>query len=268
MFRSVIQKNSAEKLRIGFIVQNKSNQASKLSSILTRGLFEYAHSINMSADIKVLSAKEALAKLSELDGLFISGKHVFSQRNHILPAEQCASLAALLVQAVADKMPVLSTSNGFAQMNNALLTNAGVISTKPTTFSPFFVKAVPVISLQSRQGSRAGFKVRESTDKKVMTVEFKTYGLLGRMLPGNHHQHIQLENKQAINKLSTQLVAEAFDGNDAIVAFSLASKESYYLAVNWKFVENKSRSFLNGPLIKSFVLASRKFNKKQVLINN
>lgn len=73
MFRSLLQKNALIKLRIGFIVQNKAQQSTQLSSTLYRGLYEYAHSVQMKAVIKVFSAEEALVKLTELDGLFISG---------------------------------------------------------------------------------------------------------------------------------------------------------------------------------------------------
>lgn len=257
MFRSLIQRNAAVKLRIGFIVQNKAEKSPKLSSILRHGLLEYARFIQMKADIKVFTAEEALVRFTELDGLFISGKqHLLDKTLSVLPAERSDSLVTLLRQAVSHKVPVLSTSNGFAQMNNALLSDVTPICAKSTGFTPFFVKAVA-----RKQTPMRGVEKSNSVVKNAMMVKLKTYGVLGRLFPGNHYQRIQLNDKQVIRTLSTQLVPEAFDDNDAIAAFSLASKESYYLAVNWKFDENKQRHLLHAPVLKSFVIACRKFNK-------
>lgn len=43
-----------------------------------------------------------------------------------------------------------------------------------------------------------------------------------------------------------------------IVAFSLASKNSFYLAVKWQFQVNKQRLILNQQMIKNFTLSCRK----------
>lgn len=252
MFRPVMQMSAAVKLRIGFIVQNKNQKHNKLSSMISSSLNESAFNINMVADVEVLSAEEALAVIDELDGLFISGKQVLYGKEFLIkPSETEPELNTLLQQAVEQKIPVLSTSNGFMQMNNALLNCSSKNSDQITSKS---------VCIQ-----KENWKQSSLNSKSINTVKFVSSGMLARMFPGSHYQQINIDDQQVLNHLSPLLTPEGHVDNQTVVAFSLANKNSFYLAVNWKLHINEQRIFLNQQLIKSFILACRKFNKMKAL---
>lgn len=254
-----MQMSAPVRLRIGYVVQNKPQGQTSLPDIVDKELHESAFNINMMADIEVLSASEAVAKIADLDGLFISGKQQTGDDGDIVsPAEANPVLNVLLRRAVARQVPVLSTSNGFRQMNNALLADSPLTITLPERGASLFVKPASVENSDLNQNPLAN----KGTAGHSNRVRFETYGVLGKMFPGNHYQQLQIEHRQSLTELSPQLVPEAYTENNQVVAYSLASKKSFYLAVNWKLHANEQRIFLNQQLIKSFVLACRKFAKR------
>lgn len=268
MFRPVMQMSAPVKLRIGFVVQKISKKNGIYSSIVGDELSESAFDINLIADIEVLCAKEALAKISTFDGLFISGKHQ-ENSSQVCPAVCDEDLHLLLQQAVKNKLPVLSTSNGFIEMNHALLNKTGSDEQlnsigQVTNKSSLFVSPIRNDKLCFNHQSTCTNPSNKLTDQNILTVKFEPYGLLNKMFPGKPNQFIQLETGQHLYELSPLLVAEAYANNDSsqsIVAYSLANKKSFYLAVNWQLQKNKDKVFINQQLVKSFILACRKYSK-------
>lgn len=242
MFDAIMHNCVPVKLCIGFIVQNINTTHSQLSPFIKKELDDVALLLSMTANIKLLSAAEALDDFSIIDGLFISGKHNHTDDNYFISsAEKDNNLAELLAMAISEKIPVLGNSYGFEQMNNSFINTESLAS---------FTPKVDMLFNSSTKG-----------------IVFNTYGLLGRMFPGRHYQKIQIDPIPEISALSSLMKIEAKTEDNEVVAFSLASKDSFYLAIKWQFQLNEQRLILNQQIIKSFTIACRKKTKKQSIKN-
>jgi gamma-glutamyl-gamma-aminobutyrate hydrolase PuuD len=267
MFHPVTENSTPVKLRIGFIVQNKIKNIEKLSSVVSNELYWSSINIHLFASVEVLSASEALNVISELDGLFISGKLKITGENiSILPAEIDSQLDTLLQQAIINQLPVLSTSNSFSLMNHAAFANAtlgcdkAIKSTlnerKVNTLSSLFVHPS-----QALENNVIDVTERNKTKlTRICGVKLQPNGVLAKMSSGNYYHKLHI-NEQELAALSSLLVVEAYTDDNVVAAFSLASKQSFYVAVNWKLEGNEQLLFFNQQLTKSFILACRKFKK-------
>jgi len=267
MFHPVTENSTPVKLRIGFIIQNKFKNIEKLSSVISNELYWSSINIHLFASVEILSASEALNIIDDLDGLFISGKLQITGDNiSILPAEIDSQLDTLLQQAIINQLPVLSTSNGFSHMNHAAFANATLgcenaiesvmNESKINTLSSLFVH--PISAKEKNVTDVTGRNKAKLT--RFCGVKFQPNGLLVKMCPDNHYQKLHI-NEQEIAALSSLLVVEAYTDDNAVAAFSIASKQSFYLAVNWKLEGNEQLLFFNQQFTKNFILACRKYKK-------